>query len=138
MKDHSELWAIGLLVGLVLFLILLVLLHRRRLNQISDQLSEGAVDNGETLKHVVERENAATREHVSLAVDSVRSDTKFAKERIIAMNDRQKLDANEIRGQIRALRERFRVVVEVTDKLLKRLEAIPAQVGEWLSKKRPP
>jgi hypothetical protein len=138
---NRELWLLGissLILGLVLLLVFLAVLHRRRLNQISDQLAEGAVDNGETLKGVVERENAATRKHVSGAVDAIRHDTKFAKDRIVDFTDRQIADGNEMRGQMTALRERLRAVVQVTDTLLKRLHDLPAQVGEWLHKKPPP
>lgn len=127
----------SLTLVLVLVLLVFTIRHRRRLNQISDQLAEGAVDNGETLKGVVERENAATRTHVSGAVDAIRNDTKFAKQRIMDLSDQQTADANEHRGQMTALRERLRSVVEVTDKLLKRLSDIPAEVAAWLHKKPP-
>jgi hypothetical protein len=129
---------LGVGLVLVLLLVVLALLHRRRLNQISDRLAEGAVDNGETLKDVVERENAATRKHVSHAVDGIRNDTKFTKHRITDLADRQSADGNETRGQIGALRERLRTVVSVTDTLLTRIAEIPAQVGEWLTKNHPP
>lgn len=127
----------SLILGLVILLVVLALLHRRRLNEISDRLAEGAVDNGETLKGVVVRENSATRDHVSGAVDAIRNDTKFAKQRILDLSDQQTADANEHRGQMTALRERMRSVVEVTDKLLKRLSDIPAEVAAWLHKKPP-
>lgn len=128
----------GLILVLVLLLVILALVHRRELRKISERLAEGAVDNSETLKDVVEREGAATRKHLSGAVDAIRSDTKFTKDRMVDFADRQMADANEQRGQMGALRERLRSVVNVTDTLLKRLLDLPAQVGEWLTKKPPP
>lgn len=128
----------GLILVLVLLLLVLALVHRRELRKISDRLAEGAVDNGETLKGVVEREGDATRRHLSGAVDAIRNDTKFTKDRMVDFESRQIADANEQRGQMTTLRERLRSVVQVTDTLLRRLQDIPAQVGEWLSKKLPP
>lgn len=138
--DREQKILVLLVLTLIVMLALLVLsiLQRRRLNVISDRLAEGAVDNGETLKGVVERENAATRKHVSGAVDAIRHDTKFAKDRMVDFADRQTADANEMRGQMTALRERLRAVVHVTDTLLKRLHDLPAQVGEWITRKSPP
>lgn len=136
-----ELEMIGLSVAIlmvVLAILVLAVLHRRRLNQVSDQLAEGAVDNGETLKGVVERENNATRKHVSGAVDAIRNDTKLTKGRVYDLADKQTIDANEFRGQITSLKDRIQWLIKVLDVIADRIRAIPAQVGEWLARSKEP
>lgn len=119
MMERSQLvlgLAILIFLGVAAILVLAIL-HRRKLHKVSDQLAEGASDNGETLKGVVKRENDATRKHVSNAVDGIRNDTKFAKHRMIDMEDRQKENANEMRGQITAVKDRLQWLIKVIDVL---------------------
>jgi C4-dicarboxylate-specific signal transduction histidine kinase len=127
------------ILAVALLLLVLAILHRRRLNQVSDQLAEGAVDNGETLKGVVERENDATRKHVSGAVDAMRHDTKSTKQTLYDFVDRQTTDSNEFRGQIRSIKDRVQHLITVADGLADRLRALPGQIKEWLvGPKEPP
>jgi hypothetical protein len=138
---NRELWLIGissLILGLVLLLIVLAVLHRRRLNQISDQLAEGAVDNGETLKGVVERENGATRKHVSGAVDAIRNDTKLTKQRVYDLAEQQTKYSSETRGQLTSIKDRVAWNIKAIDVLTDKLKAIPGQVAELFTKKPPP
>jgi len=128
----------GLILGLVLLLVVLTLVHRRRLNQISDRLAEGAVDNGETLKGVVERENDATRKHVSGAVDAIRQDTKNTKQTIYDFVERQTMDTNEFRGQMTGVKDRVQHLIRVGDTLADRLRSLPGQIRELFHGKQPP
>ena len=122
-----ELEMIGLSVAILVIaiaILVLAVLHRRRLNQVSDQLAEGAVDNGETLKGVVEKQGDATRKHVSNAVDAMRSDTKLTKQRLYDFVDQQTKDSNEHRGQLTGIKERVQHLIKVAD--------------EWLHHRKPP
>ena len=92
---------VGLTLLVALLMLALILRHRKKLQEISDQLAEGAVDDGKTLKRVVQEENAATRLHVSHAVDGVRHDTENIKIRVTEFIAQQTHSANEFRGQLR-------------------------------------
>jgi hypothetical protein len=137
-----ELEMIGLAVAILvvaLAILVLAILHRRRLNQVSDQLAEGAVDNGETLKGVVKFENDATRRHVSGAVDAVRQDTKNTKQTLYDYVERQTMDSNEFRGQMTGIKERVQHLIRIGDLLTDRARALPGQIKEWLAgPKEPP
>lgn len=122
---------------LVLLLLVLVLLHRRRLNQISDRLAEGATDNGETLKGVVERENDATRLHVSHAVDAIRHDTEMTKIRITTFVEDQARDNKEFRGQLTVHKTRLQWVIGVVDALGAEVRTASAQIRAWFGPKPP-
>ena len=123
---------------LVLLLLVFVLLHRRRLNQISDRLAEGATDNGETLKGVVERENQATRLHVSHAVDGVRHDTETTKIRITAFVEEQARDNKEFRGQLTVHKTRLQWIIGVVDALGAEVRTVAAQIRGLFERKPPP
>jgi hypothetical protein len=126
-------------LAVAIAILVLTILHRRRLNQVSDQLAEGAVDNGETLKGVVKFENDATRKHVSNAVDAVRSDTKLSKQTMYDFVERQTMDSNEFRGQMTSLKERVQHLIRAGDLLTDRVRALPGQIKEWLTDgKEPP
>ena len=134
-----ELEMIGLsaaILVVVLAILVLAILHRRRLNQVSDQLAEGAVDNGETLKGVVKFENDATRRHVSGAVDAIAHNTEMTKLRITNFVDQHTNDTNEIRGQLTSLKDRLQWLIKVLDVIADRIRSIPAQVGEWLARNK--
>jgi hypothetical protein len=133
----------GLTLGVLLLLLVFAIWHRwhlhRRLDQISDQLAEGAVDNGETLKGVVKAENDATRRHVSGAVDAMRSDTKNTKQTIYDFVELQKIESNEFRGQLTGVKDRVQHLIKVADGLADRLRALPGQIKEWIyGPKEPP
>lgn len=68
--------------ALLVLLLVFAILHRRHLNRISEQLAEGAADNGETLKHVVTEQNEATRRHISSEAAGIRHDTQLTKARM--------------------------------------------------------
>lgn len=139
MNDHRTLLYLAwTTLAVLLLLLVLTILHRRRLNQISDQLAEGAVDNGETLKGVVVRENDATRKHVSGAVDAIRQDTKNTKQTMYDFVERQTMDSNEFRGQMTGVKDRVQHLIKVADGLADRLRALPGQIKEWLTHKPPP
>jgi hypothetical protein len=127
------------ILAVALLLLVLAILHRRRLNQVSDQLAEGAVDNGETLKGVVTMQGDATRKHVSHAVDAIRHDTELTKIRITEFVDKHVHDSNEFRGQMTGLKDRVQHLIRVGDLLTDRLRALPGQIKEWLvGPKEPP
>lgn len=129
-----ELWLIGisvLVLGLVLLLIVLMVLHRRHLHQISDRLAEGATDNGETLKGVVTAQGDATRKHVSHAVDTISHHTETTKLRITDFIEQQTRDASEFRGQLTVHKTRLQWIIGVID-------ALNAKVRELFHGKQPP
>jgi hypothetical protein len=106
MIERSQ-WGIAIGIATLILLILLlivVLLQRRRLDKISDQLAEGATDNGETLKGKVEFENDATRRHLSGAVDAIRNDTKTTKLGMYELTDRQSIDTKELHTRLDGLK----------------------------------
>lgn len=119
-----------ILFGLVLLCLLMlatlafVVLHRRHLNQISDRLMEGAVDDGETLKHVVERQGDATRLHVSQAVDAIQHNTEVTKSRVTDFIEQQTRDAKEFRGQLTVHKTRIQWLVGVVETLVSHVRAL--------------
>ena len=137
-REQRILGLLGLTLGVAILLLVLALLHRRRLNQISDRLAEGATDNGETLKGVVERQNDATRLHVSHAVDAIRHDTEMTKMRITAFVEEQARDNKEFRGQLTVHKTRLQWVIGVVDSLAAEVKAASAQVRAWFDRKPPP
>jgi len=123
--------------ALVLLLLILVLRHRRRLNQISDRLAEGATDNGETLKQVVTDQNDATRRHVSHAVDAIRHDAEMTKIRITNFVEEQARDNKEFRGQLTVHKTRLQWLIGVVDALAGEVRTVGAQVRAWFDRKPP-
>jgi hypothetical protein len=140
-----ELWLLeisGATLGVVLLLVVFAILHRRhvsrRLNQISDQLAEGAVDNGETLKGVVKFENDATRRHVSHAVDAIAHNTEMTKLRLTDFTEQQTRDASEFRGQLTVQKSRLQWLIGVVDALSKEAKTFIVQARQWFDRKSPP
>ena len=122
---------------LVLLLFVVMFLHRRRLNQISDRLAEGATDNGETLKQVVTDQSDATRRHVSHAVDAIRHDAEMTKIRITNFVEEQARDNKEFRGQLTVHKTRLQWIIGVVDALAGEVRTIGAQVRAWFDRKPP-
>ncbi len=119
---------VGLTLLVALLMLALILRHRKKLQEISDQLAEGAVDDGKTLKRVVQEENAATRLHVSHAVDGVRHDTENIKIRVTEFIAQQTHSANEFRGQLTTHKSRLQWIIGVLDKLGAQLHAIVEKI----------
>jgi len=122
---------VSILVGLVLALLLLIS-HRFHLRAIAARLDRVPVSQEEMLKDVVRQENAATRLHVSQAVDGIKHDTDATKIRLTDFIDREQRDAGEIRGQMTVVKARLQSVIFAMDELTKRVIAIPGKIIEWI------
>jgi len=105
---------IGIFLGLLVVLFVVVR-HRHHLQEIEQRLDHAPVDNEEHLKAVMERENAATRAHVSSAVDAIQNDTKLTKQRMYDFVDEQRRDNSEFRGQLTIQKTRLKWVMGEID-----------------------
>ena len=110
--------------------------HRHRLQSLSDQLAEGAVDNGETLKGVVEEQGAATRRHVSHAIDVVAHNSEMTKRTVREFVEQQTRDAKEFRGQLTVQKTRIQWLIGVLDALSAKVDKALTEIRAWFH--RPP
>lgn len=125
---------VSILVGLAVVLFLLI----RHIRSLAERLDRVPVNNEELLKDVVRDENAATRLHVSLAVDGIKNDSEITKLRISDYIDREHIDADEIRGQLTVVKARLQSVILSIDVLKNHIIAIPGRIAEWFTNKDKP
>lgn len=125
-------------LAVVLLQLVVAVAQWRSLERLSDRLAEGATDNGETLKGVVVQQNIATRLHVSHAVDAIRNDTKFAKQMVREMAEKQVVHADETRGLLTSIKGRLQWVITGVDMLSLNVKTAVSAIDRWINPKPPP
>jgi len=112
----------------------LIIAHRRDSRIAHEKLSKQIAElppnpeGTERIIDLVKEQQELTRAHVSNTVGAIQHDTETTKTRVTDL-------ADEMRGQLTAIKERIQWLIKTFDVLVDRLKGLTIQIADWIASK---